>query len=230
MASLTHRQDAYRGLKGQGLEIGALHEPAPMPAGAEVVYLDAMSSEDAAQLFPEIPREKFVPVTYVANLDVDGMKAIPDGSFDFVIINHVMEHLSNPIKALAEVFRVCARGGVVIISIPDKEYTFDRRREITPYEHLWRDFENNTIVSDDDHFIDFLRSAAPHVFLEPPENLAVHVARARSRRDHVHVWTSNSFRDFLRTSMARLKIDAELLTESRAEQNQIEYFTAWRKR
>ena len=229
MVTLAHRQNGYAQLVGAGLEIGALHEPAPVPAGITVRYFDAVDEHKAAQLFPEIPRERFVKVDFVGDLDRDGLAQFGDGGFDFVIINHVLEHVSNPIKVIGELFRICRPGGIVIIAIPDKEYTFDKGRELTSWDHLWSDYRANVTESSDEHYEDFLRSAAPHVFLEPPENLKIHVQLSRNRREHAHVWTSESFERFLAATFGRLKIRARLLYKSVAADNQIEFFSVWEK-
>jgi SAM-dependent methyltransferase len=42
-----------------------------------------------------------------------------DNSFDVVIIKHIVEHLPNPEKAIAEIGRVIAPGGVLILSTPN---------------------------------------------------------------------------------------------------------------
>jgi predicted SAM-dependent methyltransferase len=230
MVPLTHRKSGYALVKGSGLEIGALHEPAELPGDVSVDYLDAMDERRASELFPEIPAEKFVRVDFIGDLDRDGLSQFPDSAFDFVVINHVLEHVANPVKAVRELFRICRRGGTVIIAIPDKDYTFDKGRALTPWEHLWNDYTSDVRVSDDEHYLDFLRSAGAHVFLEPPENLPGHIERARGRREHAHVWNSETFERFLYDSFKALGIDAELRYKSVAKDNLIEYFSAWQKR
>jgi SAM-dependent methyltransferase len=42
-----------------------------------------------------------------------------DNSFDVIIIKHIVEHLPNPEKAIAEIGRVTAPGGVLILSTPN---------------------------------------------------------------------------------------------------------------
>lgn len=42
-----------------------------------------------------------------------------DASFNVVIIKHIVEHLPNPEKAIAEIGRVTARGGVLILATPN---------------------------------------------------------------------------------------------------------------
>ena len=42
-----------------------------------------------------------------------------DGSFGVVIIKHIVEHLPNPEKAIAEIGRVIAPGGILILATPN---------------------------------------------------------------------------------------------------------------
>ena len=42
-----------------------------------------------------------------------------DNSFDVIIIKHIVEHLPNPEKAIAEIGRVTAPGGVLILATPN---------------------------------------------------------------------------------------------------------------
>ncbi len=230
MIPIEHRKNGYALLSGDGLEIGALHEPAQMPPGARVRYLDALSEGEAAALFREIPSEKLVKVDVIGDLDGGVLAQFPDGAFDFVVMNHVLEHIANPVKAVRETFRICRGGGIVILAIPDKDYTFDRGRELTAWEHLWSDYEGDVRVSDDSHYESFLRSAAPHVYDEPPENLKIHIQLSRNRREHVHVWNSSSFDQFLQKCFASLGISAAPRYKSVAAENKIEYFSAWQRR
>jgi len=56
-----------------------------------------------------------------------------DNSFDFIICNHVLEHIPDDIKAMQELYRVLAPSGTAIVQVP-----YDAKREIT--------FEDNTIT------------------------------------------------------------------------------------
>lgn len=42
-----------------------------------------------------------------------------DGSFDVVIIKHIVEHLQHPAKAITEIGRVTAPGGLLILATPN---------------------------------------------------------------------------------------------------------------
>ena len=227
--ALEHRRAACEALAGRGLEIGALNEPCRLGPGCRVEYFDAVTEDEARALFPELPPGAFVHVDHVGDLDRGGLDAFADGSYDFVVINHVLEHLANPLLAAREVFRVLRGGGVAVVAIPDMRFTFDARRALTPWEHLWGDYAGRVVESSDEHYLDFLRSAAPHVFAEPPENLPIHVARVRGRREHAHVWTSQSFREHLLRAFGAFGIAATPLFESTGDENQIEYFSVWRK-
>ena len=49
-----------------------------------------------------------------------------DNSFDFIICNHVLEHIPNDTKAMQELYRVLAPGGTAILQVP-----YDRKRDVT---------------------------------------------------------------------------------------------------
>ena len=56
-----------------------------------------------------------------------------DNSFDFIICNHVLEHIPDDTKAMQELYRVLAPSGTAIVQVP-----YDAKREIT--------YEDNTIT------------------------------------------------------------------------------------
>ena len=56
-----------------------------------------------------------------------------DNSFDFIICNHVLEHIPDDTKAMQELYRVLAPAGTAVVQVP-----YDAKREIT--------FEDNTIT------------------------------------------------------------------------------------
>ena len=214
-------------LKGTGLEIGALHEPAKLPPDCRVEYFDVSSAAESARRFPEIDASRLVAVDHLGDLDQDGLAKFAANRFDFVILSHVLEHVANPIKVIAEVFRITRAGGIVVIAIPDKDYTFDRPRALTTYEHLWDDYVRDVRENPDEHYMDFLRFVGPHVFAESPQNLPGHLQWVRGRREHVHVWNSATCGTFLRESLNRLNINARLRHESTGAENGHEYFTVW---
>lgn len=91
---------------------------------------------------------------YIA--DAVNMDCLGDASYDFVMSSGNLEHIANPIKALKESVRVCRTGGVVVVLVPNKRYTFDHRRKYTSFEHMLEDYENNTPETDLTHLPEIL--------------------------------------------------------------------------
>ena len=86
---------AERYLRGSGIEVGALNVPLPIPAGASVRYVDRMSLEDLRAQYPELGDWPFVPPDVID--DGELLETFADGTLDFVIANHFIEHCQNPI-------------------------------------------------------------------------------------------------------------------------------------
>jgi predicted SAM-dependent methyltransferase len=71
-----------------------------------------------------------------------------DNSYDFIICNHVLEHIPDDTTAMKELFRVLAPGGTAILQVPydkNRETTFqddsitdpkERRRIFGQYDHV----------------------------------------------------------------------------------------------
>lgn len=76
------------------------------------------------------------------------LKQIEDNSYDFLLSCNNLEHIANPIKALAEWKRVIKEGGALILILPRKESNFDHRRSITSLNHIINDYKNNVDESD----------------------------------------------------------------------------------
>src|SRR4028119_2450886 len=85
-------------LQGQGLEVGALHEPLQLSAKANVKYVDRLSVTDLRRHYPELNSLKLVDVDIID--DGERLATIPNSSQDFVIANHMLEHCMNPIQTL----------------------------------------------------------------------------------------------------------------------------------
>jgi len=226
---VEHRKEGYGFLRGEGLEIGAFHQPAPLPEGCQVTYCDAFTKEEAIELFPELNFDDLVTVDRVCDLDIERLSPFASNSVDFVILNHVIEHVANPVRVIHEVFRVTKRRGRVVVSAPDKEFTFDKDRNLTPFEHLLSDYRNDVTEVSDDHYIDFLMGVYPGMRELDESELAKHVAHVKKRREHAHVWDSDSFKEFLVNCFEHIGIAPVCLFESTGQDNQMEYFSVWEK-
>jgi SAM-dependent methyltransferase len=91
---------------------------------------------------------------YVA--EASDLSQIRDGSYDFVLASHVLEHVANPLRAIEEWRRVLVPGGTMLVIVPDRRATFDRRRTPTSFEHIEADFRNNTTEQDLTHLDEIL--------------------------------------------------------------------------
>ncbi len=85
------------------------------------------------------------------------LTGIAEERYDFVLSCHSLEHVANPLKALYEWKRVLKPGGVLILVLPDKRYTFDVGRPYTRMEHLLEDYKNDIDENDTTHFDEIMR-------------------------------------------------------------------------
>jgi len=184
---------ARRFLRGEGLEIGALHCPLRVPPGASVRYVDRMDVADLRMHYPELPADKLVPVEIVD--DGERLRSQPDASADFIIANHFIEHTEDPLGALANHLRVLRPGGILYLAVPDRRRTFDREREATPLEHVVRDHEQGPQASRAAHQEEWARL----VERVPAADVGARVAELE-RTDysiHFHVWAPDEFHELL---------------------------------
>ena len=140
-------------LRGLGIEIGPLHQPLDVPAGAHVKYVDRLSRDDLRKHYPELNELPLVDPDVID--DGEKLAKFSPSSQDFIIACHFLEHCPDPIGALHTFHRVLKPGGILYLVIPDKTYTFDKERPSTPFEHLVRDHEEGPGWSRDAHFLEW---------------------------------------------------------------------------
>jgi SAM-dependent methyltransferase len=186
----VRRHLARRYLSGEGLEVGALHLPLPLPRGAHARYVDRMTVEDLRAHYPELDEYELVRPDFVD--DGEELASVPSDSMDFVIVNHLIEHTQDPIGALLAQARVLREGGILYLAAPDRRRTsFDRDREETTLEHLVRDHEVGPEGSRSAHYDEWTRLA-----IRIPEDEATAHAAALEEQDysiHFHTFTLTSF-------------------------------------
>jgi ubiquinone/menaquinone biosynthesis C-methylase UbiE len=88
--------------------------------------------------------------------DAHHLPELQSESVDIAMSSHVIEHLTNPIKALKEWKRILKPDGLIYACIPHHKKTFDHRRAVTSLKHLIEDYENNVGLDDDTHTQEFL--------------------------------------------------------------------------
>ena len=191
---LVRRKLSQRYVVGQGVELGALHDPLWTSHRARVRYVDRLDVPALRKHYPELDSFKLVPVDIVD--DGESLDSIEDGSLDFIIANHMLEHTENPIGTIRNHLRKIREGGVLYYAVPDKRFTFDIDRPLTSFEHLTRDDQEGPEVSRKQHFQEW----AALVNKVPPSLLDEHVqALIQAQYSiHFHVWDRLQFKSFLR--------------------------------
>ena len=134
---LRRRRISRQYLRGDGLEIGALHRPLRVPASVNVRYVDRMDVADLRAHYPELRKAQLVDVDIID--DGETLSSQADASADFIIANHFIEHTEDPIGTVANHLRVLRPGGVLYLAVPDRHHTFDVDRPPTPVDHIVRD-------------------------------------------------------------------------------------------
>ena len=80
--------------------------------------------------------------------DTVDIAVIKNEEYDFVFASHVLEHIANPLKAVAEWLRIIKKDGYIIIIVPEKSICFDHKREYSKFETLLSQYIKN--VGEDD--------------------------------------------------------------------------------
>jgi SAM-dependent methyltransferase len=206
---------ANRYLSGEGIEIGALHNPLPVPVSARVRYVDRLPVSELRAHYPELEHEPLVQVDLLD--DGERLATIPDSTLDFVVANHFLEHTQDPVGTLLNAFRVLRPGGILYLAVPDKRHTFDRDRPVTPLDHVLRDFDEGAQVSRRDHFEEWARLVE-----RVPEDEVPRRAEQLMDRDysiHYHVWTQQEMLELLTATRERINVqfDVELVEQIKHE-------------
>ena len=84
--------------------------------------IDVGGGHDSLALFVELfPLIKNVVIYDAPQGDAQKLANVDDESFDFLFSSHCLEHVRDPVEALANWIRVIRRGGHLVISVPDED-------------------------------------------------------------------------------------------------------------
>ena len=106
--------------------------------------------------------------------------------------------MPNPILFLSEIYRVLKPSGKLLLAIPDKRYTFDRNRQLTPLGNLEKKFLENVTYVSDEEIEEFVHKTSNEVIPSIPEEKKKFLEVRRQRSIHVHVWDSKTFCQFMK--------------------------------
>jgi len=194
-------------LRGDGIEIGALHQPLRVPASVRVRYVDRMPAPELRRQYPELAAEPLVETDIID--DGEMLATIEGGTQDFLIANHFLEHCQNPILTVQNLFRVLKAGAVLYLAVPDKRFTFDVDRPCTRIEHLTRDFVEGPGWSRQEHFEEWVRL----VNKRTDEAQVAEEARLLIEMDysiHFHVWGAAELVELVAALQRYVRFELEL--------------------
>lgn len=183
---------------GNGIEIGALHNPldiSGLPV-TKIRYVDRLTADGLRKEYPDLINAKLVKVDIIDDGEVLGK--IENETLDFIIANHLIEHTRDPIGTITNWLSKLRRDGIIFMAVPDKRYTFDVKRELTPLHHLAADYRSTPearLDQDRGHFIEW----ATLVEGTPPDKLESRINHLLETGYpiHYHTFTLQSFLDML---------------------------------
>ena len=192
--------DIARQLAGcSALEIGGPSElflsRTGLPIYRELGSLDLLDyAEDTLWSAGQIP-ELRSPARLIVG-EAAELGGIADGSYDVVLASHVIEHIANPLGALAQWRRVLRPRGYVLLVVPHRDGTFDHRRAATTAEHLRSDAERATPEDDLSHLEEILALHDLGRDPDAPQDREAFEKRCREnfvhRGLHHHVFTTRT--------------------------------------
>ena len=226
-------------LEGRGIEFGPLNNPLPVDnSRAETQFADRLSKSEAVCLFPELRdiADSIIDPDIIIDFNKpNALSSLVSEGFDFLIANHFIEHLVNPIQFLKGCSEVLQPDGILFLTVPDRDGTFDRNRKLTSNAHLWRDYRRGESIISKTHLKDFLRNKeavdTPHPEVVKyfkknglplsyyngnrlplnPEKRKKLFDFHRQRSIHVHVWNRLSFDRFLNWINRKLTLGFKVL-------------------
>ncbi|MGL5094734.1 MAG: methyltransferase domain-containing protein, partial [Planctomycetia bacterium] len=189
------RRELARQLHGDGVEFGPGCHPQPLgPHVTRVRYCDAHDRAAFLELFPEVADEiDGFPATIDFRLDCAKepfVDAVGRSSLDFIVANHLLEHLVDPLRFLEQAHDVLRDDGLLYIGQPDKRAMFDRDRRRTSLEDVVDRHRRRETELSDARIVEYVNTVdAPATpFHEHSPDFATEAARHRRRSLHVNVW------------------------------------------
>jgi SAM-dependent methyltransferase len=197
---------SYRYLRGSGIEIGALQNPLTLRQDTHIRYADRLTVEEARSHYPELDRLALVTPAIVC--DATALTPVAARSIDFVIANHVLQHLTDPLSAIQEWLRVVRPGGYAYVAVPDHANPLDRLRPITQPDHLIADFEKRGQQQDFDreHYREWVASTRPALSNEQRAEAEAELV-SKQYAIHFHTFSRDTFAELMEQAAGRFSAD-----------------------
>lgn len=201
-------------LKGKGIEIGPYTQPTDLSPDCLVTFYDRLSAKKLRDSYDHrCGRPLFEPTIVGEAAHLEG---ISKNTCDFIIANHVIEHLETPIAFLQAVSSALTDGGCAMIVAPDKRYSFDVNRQITSFAHLLDEHKTGHAKNKRSHIIDVLIKVVGIDIGATDERELERLiselgAEDRYQGIHYHVWDDASFIDFIQRSISTFSLPVTLI-------------------
>ena len=187
-------------LSGNGVEIGALHNPSLVQDYEKIQYIDYISQQEQQEIYPDLT---FTALNNFTIDDGEVLNNVDNNSINFIIANHFLEHTRNPIGVLRNHLRKIKKGGCLFYTIPNSEYSFDKMRPITSFQHLVMDDMFGPEISERAHYLEFVMYVDGLVDKNDIENHAT-TLKNMDNRIHFHVWNSIAAWEFFKNTQGYL--------------------------
>lgn len=205
LSCYRNRQEIARQLHGHGVEFGpGCHPLALHPYVRSIRYCDIHDRAGFSAAFPEVDAVTVArfpePIDFRIDFDKQPfVPAIGEGSLDFVIANHVLEHLVNPLRFLIEARRLLRADGLLFVALPDPRCTFDRDRQRTPLRDVLDRYVRAETELSEERIVAWCREVDKLMDLRPesPGYRAL-LDGHRRRSIHVNVWLIDDLIEMLR--------------------------------
>ena len=150
----------------RGLEVGPLHAPTVSKSESDISYMDYKTREEQIQRCNETKVYfPYIPETDILCPDGDFTKVLTK-KYDYVIANHVIEHIPDFIGWFKKWETFINDDGVFFLEIPDKRYTFDKDRRETTVFHILADYYHQSTNVNFEEFLEkeFHFGSGPDMF------------------------------------------------------------------
>jgi SAM-dependent methyltransferase len=160
---------AAKYIRGEGIEIGALHKPLTTDSAiAKVHYLDYKTLEENRKRYPELINEEIVETTIIDDGFI--LSSIEPESIDFVIANHALEHSPDPYGTLEIWLNRLKNGGIIFVTVPIAEKCYDKGRPITSMAHFASDHhafihldKDAILQTTESHLVEFISVSGANI-------------------------------------------------------------------
>jgi 2-polyprenyl-3-methyl-5-hydroxy-6-metoxy-1,4-benzoquinol methylase len=195
-----------------GLEFGPLAHPLVQKQEGKIAYADYLDRASLIKKYSNVRNpDDIVEIDYLIDPEQPLDRSIPE-KFNYLIACHVIEHIPNIIDWLLQLSDLLLPKGFLYLVVPDKRYTFDILRPLTPLSHILDDYHRNIKKAEVDHVFEQLYllqdikakdvwngqlsglTMKPRRSASETYNDAVHVYDTEQYPEvHCHVFTSQQF-------------------------------------